>query len=82
MTQREETYIRGYDGTAKKAKYKSSLNAREERAPASKQLDDNAIGADDAVRDYLATITSAATAKEERMQEMADAAKKEGRPAG
>ena len=76
MTRREETYIRGYGGTAKKAKYESSLKAREEREPASKQRDDNAMGADDAMREYLDTITSAVTAKEERMQDMAEAAKR------
>ena len=37
MTRREETYIRGSGGAAKKARFESSLNARKERQPASEQ---------------------------------------------
>ena len=65
MTRREESYIRGSGGTAKKTRFESSLNAREEREPASEQRDDNVIGADDAMREYLDNITAAAAAKEE-----------------
>ena len=78
MTRREEVYTSLIGGTAKKTRFKSSQNAREQREPADacERRDDNAIGNDDLMREYLDNITAASTAKEEGMQEMTCAAKR------
>ena len=73
----DETYMSVVGGTAKRARFESAKNTREERKPenASKQRDNYAICTDESMREYLDTVTAAATAKEERMQEMTCAAK-------
>ena len=49
-TKREEVYDLSISGTAKKARFESSLNAREQREPAPEQLGDkNSLDADDAI---------------------------------
>ena len=69
-TKREEVYDLSIGGITKKARFESSLNAREQREPAPEQRDDkNAIGADNAIGDYLDDVTAASTVKEERMRE-------------
>ena len=64
-------------GTAKKARFESSPNVREEREPEPEQLDGkNAIGSDDAIQEYIDNALTASMAKEERMQEMAEDARR------
>ena len=49
-TKKEEVYDLSIGGTAKKARFESSLNAGEQREPAPEQrADKNAIGANDAI---------------------------------
>ena len=76
-TKREEVYDLSIGGTAKKARFESSLNAQERRGPPPEQRDDDdTISPDDSLQEYLDNILSASTAKEERSQHMADDARR------
>ena len=74
-TKREEVYDLSVGGTAKKARFESIPQVREQPEPEERE-DNNTIGSDDAIREYIDNVSAASMAKEERIQEMAEDARR------
>ena len=75
-TRREEKYDISAGGTAKKTRFESNQQVREHQ-PAQEQRDDSDnIGTDNALREYIDSASAASMAKEERILQMAEDARR------
>ena len=75
-TKWEERYDITAGGTAKKMRFESNLQVRDQEPEPDKRDDSNNIGSDHTIREYIDNASAALMAKEERIQEMAEDARR------
>ena len=75
-TRREEKYDISAGGTAKKMRFESNLQVRNQQPETHERDDTNTIGSDDAIPEYIDNASAALMAKKECIQEMAEDARR------